>query len=79
MMALLLASGAVLEKSITRVREIYHLPEHRHAELIIDTLHSAHDTLEYAELECPSEEELMEILEKVFHLNLDFLSDEGIK
>lgn len=78
MLHILLASGAILEKSIARVREIYHIPKYAHAELVIDTFVSAEDTLEYAELECSSEEMLHTILEKVFDIDSDSISDEGI-
>ncbi len=78
MMQILLMSGAVLEKSIARVRETYHIPHYKHAELVIDRLESAHDALEYAEIECGSEKELMTILEDVFHINPANISDEGV-
>lgn len=78
MLQILLASGAKLEKSIARIREIYHLPGYRHAELVIDTLESAHGTLEYAEIECSSEKELHTILKKVFQIDSDDISDVGI-
>ena len=65
-------------KSIERVREIYHLPKYADAELIIDTLRSAHGKLEYAELECQSEIELHTILDKVFRMDHTDISDTGI-
>lgn len=78
MMQILLASGAVLEKSIARIREIYHLPGYAHTELIIDILRSAHGKLEYAEIECPSEEELHTLLEEVFDMDHTDISDSGV-
>jgi hypothetical protein len=78
MMQILLMSGAVLEKSIARVRETYHIPHYKNAELVIDRLESAHDALEYAEIECSSEKELMTILEDVFHIDPADISDVGI-
>ncbi|MBP7822921.1 CYTH domain-containing protein [Candidatus Gracilibacteria bacterium] len=78
MMQILLASGAVLEKSIARVREIYHLPDYPHAELIIDILRSAHGKLEYAEIECPSEDELHTLLDEVFDMDHTDISDTGV-
>jgi adenylate cyclase class IV len=78
MMLILLASGAQLEKSIARIREIYHLPNYAHTELIIDILRSAHGKLEYAELECQSEEELHTILDQVFDMDHNDISDTGI-
>ncbi|MBP7773575.1 hypothetical protein KA071_00625 [Candidatus Gracilibacteria bacterium] len=78
MMQILLDSGAVLEKSIARIREIYDIPKYKQVELVIDTFSSAHDTLEYAEIECSSEEELYTVLKKVFEINPDSISDAGI-
>jgi len=78
MMHILLSSGAKLDKSIIRIREIYDIPEHEDAELIIDRLESAHGTLEYAELECRSEIELHKILKKVFKIDPRDISDIGI-
>lgn len=78
MMQILLDSGAKLVKSIARIREIYHLPGYRGVELVIDTFASAHDTLEYAEIECSSERELHTILKKVFQIDPEDISDAGI-
>ncbi len=78
MMQILLDSGALLEKSITRIREIYHLPEYKNVEVVIDTFASAHDTLEYAEIECSSEKELHTVLKKVFQIDPENISDAGI-
>lgn len=78
MMQILLDSGAILEKSIARIREIYDIPKYKHVELVIDVFSSAHDTLEYAEIECSSEEELHTVLEKVFHIDASDISDAGI-
>lgn len=78
MMQILLASGAVLEKSIARIRQIYHLPGYPHAELIIDILRSAHGKLEYAEIECPSEKELHALLDEVFGMDHTDISDTGV-
>lgn len=78
MMQILLDSGAILEKSIARIREIYHLPGYKHVELVIDTFTSAHDTLEYAEIECSSEKELHTVLKKVFQIDPADISDAGI-
>lgn len=66
MTMILLQSGAKLKKSVSRIREIYEIPEYPHSELIIDTLYSAHETLEYAEIESPNLSELREIIEDVF-------------
>lgn len=78
MMMVFLLSGARLEKSISRVREIYLIPGYPDAELVIDMLESARGTLEYAEIECGSEKELREILKKVFQMDMDDISDKGI-
>ena len=78
MMQILFDSGAILEKSIARIREIYDIPKYKHVELVIDVFSSAHDTLEYAEIECSSEEELHTVLEKVFHIDASDISDAGI-
>ncbi len=78
MMRILLDSGAVLEKSISRVREIYYIPGYEDVEVVIDTFTSAHDTLEYAEIECSSEKELHAVLKKVFQIDPDDISDAGI-
>lgn len=78
MMRILLDSGAKLEKSISRVREIYHLPGYKHVEVVIDTFASAHGTLEYAEIECSSEKELHTVLKKVFQIDPSSISDAGI-
>jgi|GEM_PF-3856577 len=77
-MQLLLMSGAVLQKSIGRVREVYHLPGYKNVELVIDKFDSAHGILEYAEIECGSEEELHEVLRKVFKIDPESISDKGI-
>jgi predicted adenylyl cyclase CyaB len=76
MMQLLLNSGAELKKSIGRIREIYHIPNYKHVELVIDRFDSAHGLLEYAEIECSSEDELHEVLKKVFKIDPDTISDE---
>jgi predicted adenylyl cyclase CyaB len=78
MMQILLHSGAIFVKSISRIREIYHIPPYKHVELVIDTFSLAHDTLEYAEIECSSEDELHTVLEKVFHIDTSDISDAGI-
>ena len=78
MMQIILASGAVLEKSIARIREIYHLPGYPKAELIIDILRSAHGKLEYAEVECSSESELHDLLDEVFGMDYTDISDSGV-
>ena len=78
MMRVLLDSGAVLDKSITRIREIYHLPGYKNVELVIDIFTSAHDILEYAEIECSSEKELHTVLKKVFQIDPEDISDAGI-
>lgn len=78
MMQILLDSGAILEKSISRIREIYHLPGYKGVELVIDIFALAHDTLEYAEIECSSEKELHTVLKKVFQIDSSAISDAGI-
>ena len=78
MMQILLDSGARLEKSITRIREIYYLPGYEDVEIVIDTFNSAHDILEYAEIECSSEKELHQVLKKVFQIHPEDISDSGI-
>lgn len=78
MLQALLDSGAIFQKSITRIREIYHLPGYKHVEVVIDIFASAHDTLEYAEIECSSEEELHTVLKKVFQIDPEDISDAGI-
>lgn len=78
MMRILLESGAKLDTSIARIREIYHLPGYKHVELVIDTFTSAHDTLEYAEIECSSEKELHTVLKKVFQIDPTDISDAGV-
>lgn len=78
MMQILLASGAVLDKSIARIREIYHIPSYPHAELIIDVLRSAHGKLEYAEVECRSEQELHDLLDSFFGMDHTDISDSGV-
>lgn len=75
---MLLDSGAILQKSIARVREIYDIPGHKEVELVIDIFSSAHGDLEYAEIECSSEEELHTVLKKVFQINSEDISDAGI-
>ncbi len=67
-----------MEKSIERIREIYSIPEFPDSELIIDIFASSQGALEYAEIECPSKEELKKILETFFHFNPDEISDAGI-
>jgi predicted adenylyl cyclase CyaB len=78
MMQILLDSGAELDKSLGRIREIYHLPGYKNVELVIDSFQSAHGILEYAEIECSSEEELATVLKKVFKMDIADMSDEGI-
>lgn len=78
MMQILLDSGALLEKSIARIREIYDIPKYTDVELVIDVFSSAHDTLEYAEIECSSEKELHAVLKKVFQIDPADISDAGI-
>ncbi len=78
MMQILLDSGAFLEKSIARIREIYDIPKYKDVELVIDVFSSAHDTLEYAEIECSSEKELHAVLKKVFQIDPEDISDAGI-
>lgn len=78
MMMILLTSWAKLIKSISRVREIYYIPKYDDVELVIDKFDSAHGILEYAEIECPSEAVLHELLQKVFKIDMDDISDEGI-
>ncbi len=78
MMQIILDSGAKLDKSIGRIREIYHLPGYKHVELVIDAFQSAHGILEYAEIECSSEEELATVLKKVFKMDIEDMSDAGI-
>lgn len=78
MMQILLASSAVLTETISRVREIYLLPGYKHVEVVIDTFASAHGALDYAEIECSSTEELYHILEQVFHIHPESISDAGI-
>lgn len=78
MMRVLLDSGAILEKSIARIREIYQLPGYKNVEVVIDSFSSAHDILEYAEIECTSEKELHTVLKKVFQIDPEDISDVGI-
>lgn len=78
MMQILLNSGSKLQKTITRIREIYHLPWYSDVEVVIDVFASAHGTLEYAEIECSSEEELHAVLKKVFQIDPADISDAGI-
>lgn len=78
MMQLLLMSGARFEKGIGRIREIYHLPGYSEVELVIDSFQSAHGILEYAEIECSSEEELATVLKKVFKMDIADMSHVGI-
>lgn len=78
MMTLLLLSGAQLTKSIARVREIYVIPRYGDVELVIDKFDSAHGILEYAEIECPSEDILHDVLKKLFKIHPDDISDSGI-
>lgn len=78
MMRVLLDSGAILQKSIARVREIYDIPGYKGVELVIDTFSSAHGDLEYAEIECSSHAELHTVLRKVFQIDPEDISDAGI-
>ncbi len=76
-MQILLDSGALFTKCITRIREVYKIPHHT-AELVIDTLYSAHGNLEYAELECSSVKVLRSVLEDIFGMNKKDISHVGI-
>ncbi len=78
MMQILLTSWVTLDKALGRIREIYHLPGYKNVELVIDSFQSAHGILEYAEIECSSEEELATVLQKVFKMDIADMSDEGI-
>lgn len=78
MMRILLDSGAILQKSIARVREIYDIPGYKGVELVVDTFSSAHGDLEYAEIECSSHTELHTVLKKVFQIDPEDISDAGI-
>ncbi len=78
MMLLFLSAGAKLAKAVTRVREVYHIPEYPDSELVIDTYHFAHETLEYAEVESPTERDLKKLLKDYFDLESDEFSDTGI-
>lgn len=75
MMQMLLDSGAQLQKALGRIREVYHIPGYKEVELVIDSFQSAHGILEYAEIECSSEEELATVLKKVFKMDIADMSD----
>ncbi len=77
-MLLLLSTGARLNKAVTRIREVYHMPAYPDSELVIDIYHFAHNILEYAEVESPTATDLRALLKDFFGLWKETFSDTGI-
>lgn len=79
MMKILLNSGAILEKTIPRTREIYLIEEFPESELVIDSFVIAGESFEYAEIESSTESELALVLEDFFEWDVnDYCDDRGI-
>lgn len=69
LMNILLNSGAILIKSLSKTREIFFSDSMDFHELIIDSFVIAGERFEYAEIECTTYEKLQKVLYEDFGLN----------